>query len=94
MEEGATAHPHPPPQQEEELSFFLRACSLVNDVVHFPILDQLIWYTFWMTTTLLAALPAFLGLLVMLVYDLFSGKIGRGTMLPPDPSRAILITGR
>ena len=81
----------PSPLKSNSPGLWERMATLINDILHIPILEDLAWYAIWGTNLLLAPL-CLLSLPLLFVHDVFTGNIGRGAVHTPE-NKPVLITG-
>jgi hypothetical protein len=63
-----------------------------NDLLHTPVLEELMWYVYWAGLIVLS--PLYLvGLVLLFLYDLYSGFIFDALRFEDAKGRAVLITG-
>ena len=81
----------PTKQEEPQASFFIRLLNRINDMVHKPVIEDVVWYIHWATMLLVSPLLLLLMPLVF-IWDGITGYFMSTKVISPE-GKPILITG-
>jgi len=75
----------------DDMSIAKRFLCRINDLLHFPVVEDVVWYFLWAINLLVA--PLFIPLLpLVFLFDVVTGHFGVGKSHSPE-GKAVLITG-